>query len=96
MLAGTDRLDKELMIGQMQGMHYPPQPFQVLKKRLDIDFEMLNQENTNSKSSPKQATSSKKTSRRKLLRSWWISISGMIEVRWFFRPRWLICKLLLL
>ena len=31
LLAGTDRLDKELMIGQMQGtFHLPPFPFLVL------------------------------------------------------------------
>lgn len=92
-LAGTDRLDKELMIGQMQGMlHFYPlyirSSFVLIFTRNLCSI----QESSNSKSSRKQDTSSKRTSQRKRHRSWWIFISGMIGVRWCFRPRWLICR----
>lgn len=62
LLAGTDRLDKELMIGQMQGanVHIRYAPYQEI-----TDFE---QENISFKYFQKLVISSTKTKPRRLLR----------------------------
>lgn len=71
-LAGTDRLDKELMIGQMQGEFFPPPffflSFNSMAQYVQVIANII-QENISSKSSPKQATSYKKIYPRKQLRS---------------------------
>lgn len=61
LLAGTDRLDKELMIGQMQGIDISPRP--VLCK----GNSNCKQANINFKCSPKLAISFMRTKPRRLL-----------------------------
>lgn len=76
LLAGTDRLDKELMIGQMQGKH-----FFTLFDPLDTTLTYCHsQVNINCKYSRKLAISCMKTSLRRLHRYWQIFIDGMIGV----------------
>lgn len=73
-LAGTDRLDKELMIGQMQGTYiqYSPMPYKMKRndRMLMFIFSVLLKENSSYRSSLKQATSYRRTSRRRPLTSW--------------------------
>jgi hypothetical protein len=77
LLAGTDRLDKELMIGQMQGKAL----FQSFSSiRYHTDLSATPQVNINCKYSPKLAISCMKTSLRRLHRYWQIFIDGMIGV----------------
>jgi protein phosphatase methylesterase 1 len=79
-LAGTDRLDKELMIGQMQGMV----PGVIVSASMESN--ML-QVNSKCRSSLMQAISSTKTSRKKPRRSLSSSSSATIAVRLCFRQR---------
>lgn len=83
LLAGTDRLDKELMIGQMQGMC----SFYFCLK-LGLTFATSMQENISCKSSPKRDTSSRKTSRPGQHRCWWTFTSATTAAHWCFRQRW--------
>jgi protein phosphatase methylesterase 1 len=79
-LAGTDRLDKELMIGQMQGM------FPDFALHAYVIFNML-QVNSNSRFSRHQDTSSTRISRTRRLRSLSSLSSATIEVPSCFRQR---------
>lgn len=92
LLAGTDRLDKELMIGQMQGTL----SFSGCRSWLCSCSADLCQENINSRSSPKRAISSRRICRQRQPRFWWTFTNGMIGARLCFRQRWLICRLPLL
>jgi protein phosphatase methylesterase 1 len=67
-LAGTDRLDKELMIGQMQG-----KCLYILSIDCECGYLICTQENFSSRSSLLQATSSMRTYLRRLP-SWWLSL----------------------
>lgn len=83
-LAGTDRLDKELMIGQMQGV-LPGFLFFVI-----YDPNIL-QVNSNSKYSLPRAISSTKTSRTRQQRSLSNLSSEMTAARWCSRQKSQIC-----
>jgi hypothetical protein len=78
-LAGTDRLDKELMIGQMQGM--------FINWLVSLLFLTSLQANFNSQSSLPPVTSSKRISLRRLLRSSLSLSSAMTAARWCFLQR---------
>lgn len=82
LLAGTDRLDTELTIGQMQG-----KILSVLD--LNLSDKGRRQANTTCKFSPRLGTSSTRTCRRRRLWLWWISFAGTIGVRWCFHQRYL-------
>jgi protein phosphatase methylesterase 1 len=85
MLAGTDRLDKELMIGQMQGMS------SVIILPAYMESNML-QVNFSSKSSPMLAISCTRTSQIRRRRSLLSSSREMIGARLCFLPRCRICS----
>jgi hypothetical protein len=82
LLAGTDRLDKELMIGQMQGtlLRTCRRP-ETMWELISPFFSTTKQESTNSKSFPKQAILFMKTKPRKQPWCSLISIGEMTEVR---------------
>ncbi|KAJ5934051.1 hypothetical protein N7466_003598 [Penicillium verhagenii] len=75
LLAGTDRLDKELMIGQMQGIFHSSMPL------CKVNAQFLEQENINSKFFRTQATFCKKINPRRQHRSWQTFINATIAVR---------------
>jgi protein phosphatase methylesterase 1 len=84
LLAGTDRLDKELTIGQMQG---EPCACCLYRRLLTWDKQV----NMHYRSSPKQVISFMRIFPRRRPWSSWISISVTTEVHWCYHPRYLIC-----
>lgn len=93
LLAGTDRLDKELMIGQMQGMcSYELYLGSVGILEISPKANRVLQASISYRSFLKPATSSKRISQPKQRKSWSISTDAMIGVRWCFPQRWQICK----
>lgn len=79
-LAGTDRLDKELTIGQMQGTS-------LLNSKLIISILTLSQANMHCIFSQRRDTLFTRTNLR--IRRWcWLTFTGaMIEAHWYCRPR---------
>lgn len=90
LLAGTDRLDTELTIGQMQGKFSRRVYFVYFtddEQLIDISY----QANMLCKCSQKLATSYTKIFRNKLPFHYLISIDATIEVHLSYRPKCLIC-----
>lgn len=92
LLAGTDRLDTELTIGQMQGRLWNMCPYcshchfcQVTGQR---NADILVQENTRYKCFQKPATSFTRIFLSKLLFRWQTFTDGMTGVRLCYRPKY--------
>lgn len=82
LLAGTDRLDTELTIGQMQGLWLA-----VPGGRCVCANDEGRQANTRSRCFPKLGTLSTRTFQRRRRRCWSTFIGGMIGVPWCCRQR---------